>query len=175
MRKLNFASGADHKKGYINMDIARIPGVDVVHDFNKFPYPFKSNSFDEIYASHALEHVDDLSKVMEEFQRILRPGGVVKVLVPYFASPNSHRDPTHKIWFTSATFTYYSTDAYYSRAKFTTLKKRLIFFSHNGFMKSKWYSWPIDLVLNAVLPVYERFFPYWFPASEIHFLLKVEK
>jgi ubiquinone/menaquinone biosynthesis C-methylase UbiE len=175
MKRLNFASGPDRRPGYVNMDIAKLAGVDIVHDFNKFPYPFKAGTFDEIYASHALEHVNNLMKVMEEFDRILKPNGVVKVLVPYFASPNSHRDPTHKIWFTSATFTYVEPGHYYSTASFKTTKKRLIFFSNAGFMKSRWYSWPFDLILNAILPVYERFFCYILPASEIHFLLEKGK
>ena len=174
--KLNFASGRDIKQGYVNMDIVK--GSDVVHDFNKFPYPFKDNTFDEIYANHALEHVDDLLKVMAEFARILKPGGQVKVLVPYFASPNAYRDPTHKIWFTSATFSYAAADHFYSRvgnAGYVVLKKKLIFFSNAGFMRSKWYSWPFDFLLNGILPIYERFFCYMLPASEIHFLLKLEK
>lgn len=175
LSKLNFACGRDIKNDHVNMDVAPLKGVDVVHDFNRIPYPFPANSFTEIYANHAMEHVDDLVKVMEEFQRILKPGGKVFVMTPYFASPNSHRDPTHKIWFTSTTFSYFHPIHYYSKAKFLVLRRKIIFFSNAGFMRSRWYSWPLDLVLNALLPIYERFFCYWFPASEIHFLLEVKK
>jgi ubiquinone/menaquinone biosynthesis C-methylase UbiE len=41
-----------------------------VYDFEKFPYPFEDNTFDEIYCSHVLEHMSDLGKVMEEFTRV---------------------------------------------------------------------------------------------------------
>ena len=174
-RKLNFAGGSDIRQGWLNMDLVKLKGVDLVWDGNKTPYPFPSDQFDEILANHALEHMDDLLCVMEEFHRILRPGGKVKVLVPYFASPNSHRDPTHKIWFTSATFSYFSPNSYYSKARFRVVRKRIIMFSNAGFLKSKWYSWPFDAIINATLPVYERFFPYWLPASEVHFELEVMK
>ncbi len=174
-RRLNFACGTDIRDGWVNMDVARLDGVGVVHDFNAFPYPFKDGAFDEIYASHALEHVDDLLRVMEEFQRILAPGGVVKALVPYFSSPNSYRDPTHRIWFTSQTFSYCAPGHYYSKARFVVRRRRMFLFSNAGFMRSAWYSWPFDALFTAFLPLYERFFCYWLPCSEIHFLLQVEK
>jgi SAM-dependent methyltransferase len=154
------------------MDVVALKGVDVVHDFNVFPYPFKDSAFDLILANHALEHVNDLLRVMEEFQRILAPGGVVQVMVPYFSSPNAYRDPTHKIWFTSQTFSYCAPHHYYSKASFVVLKKRVFFFSNANFMTSKWYSWPLDTLFTLTLPLYERFLCYLFPISEIHFLLQ---
>src|SRR3989344_3463022 len=72
IKKLNFGCGPEIMKGYVNMDILKLQGVDVVHNFNKFPYPFKDNEFDEIYTSHVLEHLDDLIKVMTEFKIIKR-------------------------------------------------------------------------------------------------------
>jgi len=65
MKKLNLGCGKDIRKGYINLDLKKLPGVDIVHNINK-KFPFKTNSFDEIYASHILEHVDDLIFTMEE-------------------------------------------------------------------------------------------------------------
>ena len=51
--KLNFGCGADIKKGYINLDKSKIKGVNVVHDLNKYPWPFPGNHFDEIYGRDA--------------------------------------------------------------------------------------------------------------------------
>lgn len=64
MKKLHLGCGEDIKEGYINLDFLKMDGVDVVHNLNKFPYPFEDNQFDEVYASHILEHLDDLAKVM---------------------------------------------------------------------------------------------------------------
>jgi predicted SAM-dependent methyltransferase len=61
MTKLNFGCGEEIMEGFVNMDILKLEGVDVAHDFNKFPYPFKDNEFDEIYTSHVLEHLEDLT------------------------------------------------------------------------------------------------------------------
>lgn len=47
-KKLNLGCGKDIKKEYVNLDIRKFPGVDIIHDLNKFPYPFKDDSFDEI-------------------------------------------------------------------------------------------------------------------------------
>ena len=44
INKLNFGCGPEIMKGYVNMDILKLSGVDVVHNFNKFPYPFKDNA-----------------------------------------------------------------------------------------------------------------------------------
>ena len=46
--KINICSGKDIKQNYVNLDSVKIPGVDVVHDLNKYPYPFEDNQFNEI-------------------------------------------------------------------------------------------------------------------------------
>jgi len=81
MKKLNMGCGNDILVWYLNRDIIKLPWVNKVYDFEKFPYPFKDNEFDEIYCSHVLEHMNDLWKVMEEFNRIGRKGCIIKVKV----------------------------------------------------------------------------------------------
>ena len=76
MNKLNLGCGQDIRKGYVNLDFLKLRGVDVVHDLNKFPYPFDDDEFDEIYTSHVLEHLDNLPKAMKELKRICRNGGL---------------------------------------------------------------------------------------------------
>ena len=46
--------------------------------------PFEDNFADEIYAGHLLEHFDmhEGSKVLEEWHRVLKPGGVITITVP---------------------------------------------------------------------------------------------
>ena len=44
---------------------------------------------------------------MEEIYRILKPGGFVKVIVPYFRSNWAFIDPTHKTFYTIDSFSYY--------------------------------------------------------------------
>jgi len=180
MKKLNLGSGVVTLKGYMNLDNRKCPGVDVVHDLNKKPYPFKTNTFKEVYASHVLEHLDDLVMVMEQLYRICAHGARLKILVPYFASPNNAIDPTHKRQFNYQTFNFFSSvNRYKSGAKgtgrFRIVKRKIIVFSNAGFMKSKWYSWPFDVVINLFPLVYERLFCYYLPAAEIHYEIEVVK
>jgi len=46
--------------------------------------PYAARSVDAIYSSHTLEHLylDDARKVLEECQRVLKPGGCLRVALP---------------------------------------------------------------------------------------------
>jgi SAM-dependent methyltransferase len=48
--------------------------------------PFEDNSFDIVYSSNVLEHVQDPDKVLQESIRVLRPGGILHFEVPNFMS-----------------------------------------------------------------------------------------
>ncbi len=89
------------------MDIAKLPGVDYVHDANEVPWDFESETFDRVYASHFLEHVFDVNAVVKEIHRILKPDGVLEVIVPDYRSKGAYSDPDHKHFFTDETFDYW--------------------------------------------------------------------
>jgi SAM-dependent methyltransferase len=112
-RKLNFGCGKKIMGGYINLDIAPLEGVDVVHNIDEFPYPFDDNSFEVVYANSVLEHVKDLPQVMRELHRILEPGGKLVGGVPWFNYSGAFGDPTHKYFFTLETFRYFDVDSPY--------------------------------------------------------------
>jgi len=94
--KLHIGCWQDSRQWYINLDGIQLPWVDMVHDLEQFPYPFKDNMFSEIYSAHLLEHMSDLGKVMEELTRISKNWGKIKVIVPYFTNPWTRADYTHK-------------------------------------------------------------------------------
>lgn len=56
--------------------------ADVQADLRKLP--FDDKSFDFVYASHVLEHVDDDRRALAEIVRVLRPGGMAILPVPIF-------------------------------------------------------------------------------------------
>ena len=61
--------------------------------------PFENNSFDFVYASHVIEHIDDVSFFIQELQRISKQGYIeLPSLLEdnIILSPNSSKD--HK-WF----------------------------------------------------------------------------
>lgn len=55
----------------------------LVHDLAK-PLPFLDNTISVVYAAHVLEHLylADAQKLLVECKRILRPGGVIRLVVP---------------------------------------------------------------------------------------------
>ena len=72
------------------------PEVDVIWDLNERPWPWADNSFDLLVACAVLEHLRlNLVESLAECWRILRPGGLLHLKLPYWQSDNSYMDPTH--------------------------------------------------------------------------------
>jgi predicted SAM-dependent methyltransferase len=82
----------------IGLDIANCEGVDIVHDLTVFPYPLETESVDAIHSSHFVEHLDGIErmKFFDECHRILKPGGKMRLIHPYYKSVRAVQDPTHK-------------------------------------------------------------------------------
>jgi len=78
--KLNIGSGRETVIGYTSVD--RYFPADIESDMGTLPYP--DGAVDEIYCCHALEHIGfrDTQVVLREWRRVLRPGGLVRVVVP---------------------------------------------------------------------------------------------
>ena len=85
MKKLNLGCGRDIKEGYINVDMEKLPGVDIVANVEK-GLPIEDNSIDEVYTAHFLEHVYDLHGVIEEIYRICKDKAKVIIRVPHFTT-----------------------------------------------------------------------------------------
>jgi SAM-dependent methyltransferase len=123
--KLHLGCGNHILPGYVNVDAAKLPGVDVVHDLRGFPWPFESEQFEEVIAVDVLEHLPDTIRTMEELFRVTKPGGLVHIRVPYFNAWDASYDPTHVRTFNENSFDFfdprmevYSTRSYYTKAKF---------------------------------------------------------
>ena len=83
LRMLNVGCGMQFHSDWVNVDlIANHEGV-IAHDLND-GLPFKTASFDVVYHSHVLEHVDPSSghALVMECLRVLKPGGVLRIVVP---------------------------------------------------------------------------------------------
>ena len=81
--KLNLGCGTHPLPGFVNVDLLKAAGVDLVADVGG-PLPFESGAVALIYASHVLEHfpTDDVPRVLGEWRRVLRDGGTLLVAVP---------------------------------------------------------------------------------------------
>lgn len=99
--------GCGHRseKYAINLDMVDLPGVDVQHNLEVFPYPFEDGQFEEIRAEDVLEHVDNIVGVMNELWRILEVGGTLWIRGPHANYPEqAWRDPTHRRLFVPHSF-----------------------------------------------------------------------
>lgn len=158
MKKLHLGCGNRYLEGWTNLDISErdIYGerikVDIKHNLNKFPYPFKKGCFDFVLMEHVLEHLDNPERVIKELLRITKKGGKIKIVTPHFSHYASFRDPTHKHYFSLDSINYFR--------GFKIVSKRLSF-SHNKILRSL-----INPLINFNYRIYERFFCYILPAEE---------
>ncbi len=114
MKKLNLGCGTDIKEGWINLDIADLEGVDVVHDINSLPLPFPDNEFDYILAQDILEHLE-YAPLLKDLHRVLKKDSTIEIRVPHFTSRYNFNDPTHKKLFSSKTMDFFVEGASYGR------------------------------------------------------------
>jgi len=67
--------------GFVNVDVAPVPGVNIVANASRLPFP--ASSCDLIACLALLEHVEDPETVIAEMHRVLRDGGEAQVVVPF--------------------------------------------------------------------------------------------
>jgi predicted SAM-dependent methyltransferase len=85
MLKLHLGCGKRHLPGFVHVDLADSPHVDYRHSVDRLEM-FPDGSADLIYASHVLEYFDriEAERVLMEWNRVLRAGGVLRLAVPDF-------------------------------------------------------------------------------------------
>ncbi|MBL7196750.1 MAG: methyltransferase domain-containing protein [Candidatus Omnitrophica bacterium] len=183
---LDLASGdkAINKKrqGRVTTDILDLANIDIVCDLNEGLTFLPDNSVDEIYSAMTLEHIENLTGLMNEIHRILKPWGKKFVIVPHFSNPYSYSDPTHKNYFGLYSFHYFSkadprykrsVPGFYFKNKFEVLKLRLLFSSPLRF--TNLICKIIERIVN-VYPIfqeiYESSFCYIFPCYAIYAEIK---
>jgi SAM-dependent methyltransferase len=114
MKKINLGCGSQIPEGWINVDysygarMAKIPLFAAVnrvfkifsmtwdkriflHDLRK-PFPWADATVDIIYSSHTLEHFsrEDGLRFLKESFRVLKPNGIIRILVPDLAVTVAH-------------------------------------------------------------------------------------
>lgn len=85
--RLHLGCGPVDQKGFINVDAIGFPHVH--HLSPVYPLPmFGNESVDMVYVCHCLEHLDieEVSRALKEWARILKPGGLLRIAVPDFES-----------------------------------------------------------------------------------------
>ena len=109
--KIDLGCGYYKPPGYIGIDDLRGKDTqicnqenapDIFMDLNTEPLPFAENSCVEVRTSHFLEH-SNLSHILAESFRVLKPGGILVIIVPY-ANSAEGLYPGHAIFLTEKWF-----------------------------------------------------------------------
>lgn len=178
MKKLNFGCGEKILPGYVNIDIVQLPGVDIVINLDKTPYPFQDNEFDEIYADNVIEHLKSFIEVIEELQRILKPGGKLIIKVPHFSSHDAWAHPQHTRAFTYESFDFFvrgtrrhKTDGRCFPKNFRRIKRKKLVFE-KGLHPANWHNYIIEMIANSIPVWYEKTPLRMFPANSIEVVME---
>ena len=85
--QLHLGCGERYIPDFIHIDVRELPHVDYVTSADNLRI-FKDNYADLIYACHVLEHFKrhEVEKVLREWSRVLRRGGILRLAVPDFES-----------------------------------------------------------------------------------------
>jgi hypothetical protein len=110
--KLNLGSGHQPLDGYINVDKCGHP--DVLCDLEQIPWPWETNSAEEINMSHILEHLGQTPtlfiQIIQEIYRVLAPNGILKIKAPWPLHVTFFADPTHVRPITAGTLRLFDQD-----------------------------------------------------------------
>lgn len=97
--KLDLGCGGNKEKGFVGVDVKAGDSVDIIHDFDDYPYPFKDSSVEYIKASGIIEHLDDRRMFLRECWRMLQPRGILYVKVPHYSGRSAYAHPEHKTFY----------------------------------------------------------------------------
>jgi predicted SAM-dependent methyltransferase len=99
---MNLGSGNDRLDGFVSVDFFSSKvgyGADL-----RYPLLIDDAVFDGIFTEHALEHLNytEVTHVLAECQRILKPGGLVRIIVPdlsiFVENYASKNEPWFRDW-----------------------------------------------------------------------------
>ncbi len=105
--KLNLGAGLDIRPGYVNLDSRSLPGIDLIVDLDRHPWPLDRESCQEILALDVFEHMADVVAAMDNCWQLLEPGGTLIVRGPTPESVNLWADVTHRRAFNEYSFDHF--------------------------------------------------------------------
>lgn len=164
-RKLPGSIGVDTRKVSIATDDVQ---RDISHDLLTFPYPFSENYADGIHCSHVLEHLLPTDKVLEEFYRLLKPGGLLFIECPHYTWCEAYRHWQHCHFFTEGSFDYFHPKNETYNCRFEKVASEIFFDDFTYVCGMGW--------IGKFFPgFYERHLGFIFPANVFYVVLKAVK
>ena len=183
--KIELGCGNQKPEGFIGIDMVALDGVDIVASLEEGLGFIPDNSVDLISSRHFLEHVENYEFLLREIHRVLKPDGIHRAIVPYFANPHYYSDYTHKQTFGIYSFDYFATEetqlkrkvpTFYNDLRFDITKRKLNFKSQ-FFIRNLLKRIPKALfnLSGYWQEIYEESFCYLIPCSEILFEMRPRK
>jgi len=114
-RKLNIGCGHNILPGYTNLDRSHDVGADIIFDLEHCGgrrLPFPDDHFDEILASHIIEHIRNILPLMQELHRVAKPGAYLILRTPFGSTASAFDDPTHIRYLFPSSYWYFGQPAY---------------------------------------------------------------
>lgn len=109
--RIDLGCGPSKQEGadVIGIDARALPGVDIVHNLEDFPWPLPSDCVRVAFMSHFWEHLDPSKTMpfMAELHRVMLHDGQVLIASPYGVEFRFVQDPTHRNPSNEATFFYW--------------------------------------------------------------------
>lgn len=95
--RLDLGCGKKVKEGFIGVDSIDF-GQPYIMDLRTTPWPWESNSIDEVRSSHFVEHLTGNERILffNELYRVMKPGAKAEIITPNWAHACAYGDPTHQ-------------------------------------------------------------------------------
>lgn len=114
--RLNVGCGRNIRPGWVNLDSATLPGVDLACDLEQLrdtPIALPDQTVQSFLLSHVLEHVRDSLGLMQELWRLALPDALAVVRVPHGGSDAAWADQTHVRAYFHGSFGFFSQPHYW--------------------------------------------------------------
>ena len=127
--RLYLGAGGKRLAGYAHADVESAEGIEVVHDLNSLPWPWRDDSVELIVAEDLVEHLAiNLIQFCDEAWRVLMPDGELFIRTPHHRGDSSWIDPTHRWHLNEQAFEYLDPETNWGRLypQYTKRKWRIL-------------------------------------------------
>lgn len=165
--ELNLGAGKKLIKNTVNVDVMPWEGIDQIVDLSIFPWPWKDESINAIYAYHIIEHFFGQKQFIEECLRILKKGALLHIIAPHSSYIPSIGCIGHYRTYSYDTFKQYlsvSCDMF-KEPKFETIYQNLRWwYTVTGDNVPKWmmfFIMPLNHIINFFIALSPHMFENW--------------